>query len=99
MNESSKNPCRAGDYYNILRHAGPCEATLSLEVSTNRLEIVISDNGRGFDTALPDAGNGLGNLDHWMNDLGGACKIESTPGKGTMAVMSCPLPKRTAKPS
>lgn len=85
--------------HNILRHAGPCEATLSLEVATDRLEIVISDNGRGFDTTSPDAGNGLGNQGHRMKDLGGTCKIESTPGKGTTVVMSCPLPKSTVKPS
>ena len=83
--------------HNILRHAGPCEATLSLDVSNDRLEIVVSDKGQGFYTSSPAAGNGLGNQSHRMNDLGGVCKIASTPGIGTAVTMSCPLPHSKAQ--
>ena len=77
--------------HNALKHAGPCDATLSLEVGEERLTITIADTGRGFDIHDPAIGNGLNNLVHRLEIIGGSCTIDSTVGKGTRVTMECPL--------
>lgn len=77
--------------HNLLRHAGPCRAKLSLRLGEGFLEIVIEDDGRGFDPSAAANGNGLANLAHRMEHIGGACRIESEPGRGTRIFLNCSL--------
>jgi len=77
--------------HNILKHAGPCEASLTLSIDGDRIEVVVADTGRGFDSSVPTAGHGRGNLPHRMEALGGTCVVESAPGHGTRVVLRCPL--------
>ncbi|MES2661075.1 MAG: LamG-like jellyroll fold domain-containing protein [Verrucomicrobiota bacterium] len=79
--------------HNILKHAGPCEATLQLMIEGRNLVAIITDTGAGYDPANPDAGNGLANLVARAAEMQGTCEIQSTPGKGTRVVLRCPLPK------
>ncbi|MBU6400539.1 MAG: hypothetical protein KGS61_09490, partial [Verrucomicrobia bacterium] len=49
-------------------------------------EILIEDNGRGFDPTLPGIGrngNGLGNMRRRIENLGGQISINSASGHGT----------------
>lgn len=78
---------------NILKHAGPCVATLSLTLEGGSLIAEVSDTGSGFDVSNPKAGNGLLNLAARAAELDGTCDIQSTPGQGTRIVLRCPLPK------
>lgn len=78
--------------HNILRHAGPCEANLVLIWEDPELTITISDNGRGFDPAAPESGNGLSNMVKRLEEIHGSCTITSEPGTGTTVVMRCPCP-------
>lgn len=84
--------------HNILKHAGPCEASLALRVDHGELVAEIADTGRGFDPVLPREGNGLPNLAARFEELGGSCVIESAPGKGTRAIFRCQLPKVPSLP-
>jgi signal transduction histidine kinase len=84
--------------HNILKHAGPGEATFTLQYKHGELIAEISDNGRGFDATIPREGNGLPNLAARFAELGGSCVIESSPGKGTRAIFRCQLPKVPALP-
>ena len=84
--------------HNILKHAGPCEATFALRFEQGELVAEISDKGRGFDPSIPREGNGLPNLAARFAELGGSCVIESAPGKGTRAIFRCQLPKVPALP-
>lgn len=79
--------------HNILKHAGPCEASLRLEAEERTLVAHITDSGTSFDTANPKAGNGLHNLIARARELNGSCEIQSIPGHGTLVVLRCPLPK------
>ena len=79
--------------HNILKHAGPCEATLQLMIEDRTLVAVITDTGAGFDPASPNAGNGLANLTVRAREMQGTCEIHSAPQKGTRVVLRCPLPK------
>lgn len=78
--------------HNILKHAGPCEATLRLKVENETLVAEVIDNGAGFDQEHPKAGNGLLNLRSRAREMGGTCDIQSSPGLGTRVVLRCPLP-------
>lgn len=84
--------------HNVLKHAGPCEVTLSMRLEDDLLIAEVADTGRGFDTMMPQEGNGLHNLAARFEELGGSCVIASVPGRGTRAVFRCQLPKLAALP-
>ena len=71
---------------NILKHASASEAFVQLVRETNRLNVVVEDNGKGFDTAILEKNKGAG----WMNIrsrvdyLKGQLDIHSEAGKGTL---------------
>jgi signal transduction histidine kinase len=74
--------------------------------SGSTLEIVISDNGSGFDPPAIEAGadgqtaasgNGLRNMRQRMADIGGHCAVESAPGCGTTIRFLLPLDKLSPK--
>jgi signal transduction histidine kinase len=50
--------------------------------TNGKLHLEIRDNGRGFDPAAVQRGNGLGNMQRRAERLGGRLHIESLPGKG-----------------
>ncbi|MES2924166.1 MAG: histidine kinase [Verrucomicrobiota bacterium] len=78
---------------NILKHAGPCEVTLTVRFEGGMLSIDIRDNGRGFTSGSTAEGHGLGNLKGRLADIGGTCEITSSPDNGTMVRLRCPVPK------
>lgn len=80
---------------NVIRHASATEVELQLSQADGRLEIVIADNGRGFDWNTIQRGNGLANLRERLAALNGGCYIESQAGKGTIVKFTVPLPPRS----
>jgi signal transduction histidine kinase len=86
---------------NVIRHAGATEVELRISQSAECLEVVIADNGRGFDWKLIRRGNGLENLQERLKALNGQCDIHSEPGKGTtikFAIPLAPTPNSTVHP-
>jgi signal transduction histidine kinase len=61
--------------------------------------ISIQDDGQGFD-ASQMKGLGLLGIQERVNRLGGACRVHSEPGKGTVLSVELPLPAgdRTREP-
>ncbi len=47
------------------------------------IEILVQDDGAGFQPATPAEGNGLANMKLRLANIGGECVISSEPGKGT----------------
>ena len=78
--------------HNILQHAGPCEAFLSLSLEDEMLAITIRDTGRGFDPAAHPQGHGLGNTAGRIREIGGSYTLDSSPGHGTCIFFTCRLP-------
>ncbi len=78
--------------HNILRHAGPCEAFLSLSLQGADLVVIIRDTGRGFDPAARPEGHGLGNTASRIREIGGSYTLVSSPGHGTCISIACRLP-------
>ena len=79
--------------HNVLKHAGPCDVLLDLQVEDGELIAIIKDGGVGFDTALATGGNGLFNLNSRLADLGGSCQVRSKVGVGTTVTLCCALEK------
>ncbi len=76
---------------NVLRHAQATKVQLKINVAAEILEILISDNGIGFDSGTAKQGNGLKNFHHRLSRMGGVCQIESLPGQGTTIRFQLPL--------
>jgi signal transduction histidine kinase len=63
--------------HNIARHAQAAQVKIELSWDTKRLHLVIQDDGCGFDVDAITAGNGLANLRHRAEVLGGTLQIRS----------------------
>jgi signal transduction histidine kinase/ligand-binding sensor domain-containing protein len=84
--------------HNIVKHARASEVRLRIQFSGDTLDIVIEDDGCGFDPALARNGatgdplaDGLRNMRQRMNDIGGAFEFQSGAGMGTKIHLSLPL--------
>jgi signal transduction histidine kinase len=77
---------------NALRHAEASEVKIAMTAEKDELVICISDNGKGFsgDPDGPQA-NGLRNMEKRLSDIGGTCRVKSTPGEGTSVRMQITL--------
>lgn len=77
---------------NILKHAKAVNVRFTIFILNNTLELVIEDDGKGFDEAqLTRRGNGLLNLRRRAADLHGECTIQSSPGMGARTTLLVPL--------
>ena len=74
---------------NILKHAAATQTFIQLIQDNNRLNIVVEDNGAGFDTAIlqSSAGAGWANIRSRVEYLKGQVDIHSDAGKGTLVNM------------
>ena len=79
---------------NIARHAESRHAWVQLHDSADRVLLVISDDGIGFDqeTAPSLPGVGLGSIRNRIEGLGGFLVTHSDLGVGTRLQLSLPLP-------
>jgi signal transduction histidine kinase len=82
---------------NVIRHASATEVELQITQTENRLEIVIADNGCGFDGSTIRRGHGLVDLQERLKTLNGQCHIESQPGKRTIVKLIIPLPRDSSQ--
>ena len=71
---------------NILKHAAASEVFVQLISENERLNIVVEDNGKGFDTTSLEKSKGAGwvNIRSRVEYLKGQLDIHSEPGKGTL---------------
>ena len=71
---------------NTMKHAVATEVFVQLIREGNRLNIVVEDNGNGFDASLSEnnKGAGLTNIRSRVDYLKGQLDIHSEPGKGTL---------------
>jgi ligand-binding sensor domain-containing protein/signal transduction histidine kinase len=77
--------------HNLIKHAGASEVSVQLELADGGFTLSIEDDGHGFAANCPPArGNGLPNMRQRLKELGGLCRVESTPGRGTRVVFSLP---------
>ena len=81
---------------NITKHAGACYANITANWGKDDFEIVVSDDGLGFDTKTlsnevrENNCFGLFSIRERLSYIGGSLKIESLPGTGTKVAMVAP---------
>jgi signal transduction histidine kinase len=80
---------------NVVRHAQATEVEFRMAFADDQLQMIISDNGKGFDAQKKQEGNGLKNLALRLSELGGRYSIESSVGKGTTITIGLRLSPRT----
>ncbi|CAG1015689.1 Sensor histidine kinase LnrJ [Anaerolineales bacterium] len=80
---------------NAIKHAFARKVWVRLCCSPQRLELEVSDNGKGFDiTKARIGGMGLDNMHERASLLGGTLTIESQPEKGTTVRFGAEIPSR-----
>ena len=67
---------------NLLKHSGCTAMKVSVTKSDTYLEIIISDNGRGFDLSAPSNRNGLKNMRKRAAEINGTVQVITRPGAG-----------------
>lgn len=79
---------------NVLRHAGAKEVSVEARINLPVLELVIRDDGRGFDLASPPPAmhNGLENMRRRAATIGGKLEMTGAPGQGTTVRLTVHLP-------
>ena len=78
---------------NVSRHSGARRASVLATAQGRRLRVMVEDDGRGFDPAAQSRGLGLAGMRERMELVGGALRIESTPGTGTAVIADVDLPE------
>ncbi|WP_159025542.1 sensor histidine kinase [Aquimarina sp. Aq78] len=79
---------------NIVKHAEATAGSIQFTKHEESLNILIEDNGRGFNFSKIEAsseGIGLYNIEKRIEHLEGNFTIDSTPGKGTSIIIDIPL--------
>jgi signal transduction histidine kinase len=89
--------------FNTVKHARATRVQVRMDVADGTLEIIITDDGLGFQPARINAdpsgklGFGLFSIRERLDDLGGELDIRSESGRGTRVTLRCPLsPARSA---
>jgi len=73
---------------NVAKHAAASEAMVTLRCQPDRLELRVSDDGRGFDPAhIPGDHLGVSIMRERAQAIGASLSIDSAPGEGTEVVM------------
>lgn len=80
--------------FNVVKHAGAREATVTLKQVDGNIVIEVRDDGAGFDvdvfSMMDGRTHGLGMAEQRMALYGGRVEVISSPGRGTMAVITVP---------
>ncbi len=76
---------------NVVKHARASRIDLQIQAREGRLDVLISDDGQGFDPVGRHSGFGLTGMRERVELAGGELQIESRRGAGTRAMASVPL--------
>ncbi len=79
---------------NIIRHAEATEVMIQFTQHENTLNIMVEDNGRGFDIqAMKPGKNGMGlsSIEKRIEHLEGSFTVDSIPKKGTSIIIDIPI--------
>jgi signal transduction histidine kinase len=95
---------------NVVKHAQASEVSIILAPQESGFDLSVADNGMGFtresvaaqtqgdNPARPAPGNGLANMHSRLEELGGACELQSEPGTGTRVIFRVRLKATHGQP-
>ncbi|MEZ5502985.1 MAG: PAS domain S-box protein [Halioglobus sp.] len=79
---------------NVVKHAGTNQASVSMRLSDQLLEVSVADRGRGFDVTANLENRksfGLFGIQEQLTPINGRLDIRGAPGHGTQAIISVPV--------
>ena len=78
---------------NIIKHADANNATINISLYDKNLNIIIEDDGKGFDILKINLKNGMGlnSIKTRIEHLDGSFKVDSTIGKGSSIILDIPI--------
>jgi signal transduction histidine kinase len=76
--------------HNALRHATPSRVDVALRPAGGAVELVVTDDGAGFEPALPSRRLGLASMRDRARAAGGRLDVRSRPGGGTTVRLEVP---------
>jgi two-component system, NarL family, sensor histidine kinase UhpB len=76
---------------NLVKYSKATSAKIEVRINTNNMNVLVKDNGNGFDMNTTKEGNGLRNMQQRATLLNASLLIESEPGKGTTVHLNMPL--------
>jgi signal transduction histidine kinase/sugar lactone lactonase YvrE len=88
---------------NVLKHSGATRVEIEFRLEGGKLELSISDDGRGFDPVDSvtlsgeyeptdgTGGNGLYSMRRRASEMGGRYDVRSKPGEGTTVTLNLPV--------
>ena len=84
---------------NVAKHAGATQVDVRVELRDGKILLEVSDDGKGFDVAVPRRPGSLGlmGLHERAELLQGTVTLTSTPGAGTRVDIRMPLPGPKAR--
>jgi ligand-binding sensor domain-containing protein len=68
---------------NLLKYAACTQVRIEINIENRKFNLVITDNGKGFDTTKPSARNGIKNMKNRAEKLHGKFLLNSKEGHGT----------------
>ncbi len=83
---------------NTAKHARATTVTLAIRCHENALIVEVADDGCGFSPETVHAGNGLAFMRKRLSEIGGACDLDTAPGRGTRLTFTLHLTRQAEPP-
>ena len=76
---------------NVLKHAKATELSVDVTRGPGRISVIVHDNGKGFDPAIPSTGIGMENMRNRAMAIGALLRVDSSLGNGTTISVEGPV--------
>jgi signal transduction histidine kinase len=76
---------------NAVKYSGTEKVEVTASLQNKELILQVKDFGKGFDSSIVKKGNGLDNMQHRANELGGILRTETTINTGTTIQLVVPV--------
>ena len=67
---------------NAIKYSEATSLSITASVASHQLIFTVTDNGKGFESSQVSGGNGLRNIRHRVEELGGKMELRTSPGEG-----------------
>lgn len=75
---------------NLVKHSQATHATVHVRCTPHQLQVLIEDDGQGFEVTPPRRRTGQQSMQHRARAIGGVLRVGSTPGQGTRLELTVP---------
>jgi signal transduction histidine kinase len=82
--------------HNALSHGRPARIDVAFAIDRGRVEMVVRDDGVGFEPSTVKAGTGIAGMRERAREIGGDLAVSSTPGAGAVVHLTLPLTSELA---